>query len=254
MHRHQGQEGAGLAAEQRGPDQVQVFHGARSSGQAACDCCSTSVPLSRCSVCDAYSAAFGSWVTMTMVLPWSRLSSCSSSASPRRTGGRGRRSARRRPAASGRRRSRARSPRAAAGRRTARSACATARSARPTSCQRDLGVALALRAAEAWSAAAAARRSLRGQHRHQVVELEHEADMVGCATARAGRRPCWSMRSPSTSISPDGRRVEPADQVEQGGLAGARRAHQRDEVALVDVEVDAVQHFDLLAGRAGRSW
>src|SRR5574337_1234842 len=39
--------------------------------------CSTRVPLSRCNVCVAYSAAFGSWVTITIVLPCSRLSCCS---------------------------------------------------------------------------------------------------------------------------------------------------------------------------------
>src|SRR5690606_22736528 len=36
------------------------------------------------------------------------------------------------------------------------------------------------------------------------------------------------------------------DQVQQGGLARAGRAHQRDELATPDVEVDAVQHVDLL--------
>src|SRR5205823_3047151 len=42
-------------------------------------------------------------------------------------------------------------------------------------------------------------------------------------------------------------RVEAADQVEQGRLARARRAHQRHEVAAGDVEVDAVQDLDRLA-------
>src|SRR3546814_520550 len=37
-----------------------------------------------------------------------------------------------------------------------------------------------------------------------------------------------------------------ADHVEQGGLAGPRGSRQRDEVALVDVQVQAVQHGDLL--------
>src|SRR5207237_7599689 len=43
------------------------------------------------------------------------------------------------------------------------------------------------------------------------------------------------------------RRVDAADQVDQGGLARARRAHQRHEVAARDVEVDAVQDLDRLA-------
>ena len=85
------------------------------------------------------------------------------------------------------------------------------------------------------------------QHGHQVVELEDEAD-VGGAPARRARRSragrCAGRRS--TMLPPVGR-VEPADQVEQGGLAGARRPHQRHEVAARDVEVDAVQHLDPLA-------
>ena len=44
-----------------------------------------------------------------------------------------------------------------------------------------------------------------------------------------------------------GRRVEPAHQVEQRRLARSRRPHQRQEIALRDVEVDAFQHVDALA-------
>jgi len=40
-------------------------------------------------------------------------------------------------------------------------------------------------------------------------------------------------------------RVQSADQVEQGGLARTGRAHQRDEIAAVDVQVDAMQHLHL---------
>ena len=38
-----------------------------------------------------------------------------------------------------------------------------------------------------------------------------------------------------------GRAIEHAHDVEQGRLAAARRAHDRDELAVGDVEVDAVQ-------------
>ena len=44
-----------------------------------------------------------------------------------------------------------------------------------------------------------------------------------------------------------GRRVEPADQVEQRRLAGAGRSHQREEVARGDVERDPLEDVDLLA-------
>src|SRR4030095_3212132 len=46
--------------------------------------------------------------------------------------------------------------------------------------------------------------------------------------------------------APRGGRVEPADQVEQGGLPRAGRPHQSHEIAPRDVEVDAVQHLDAL--------
>src|SRR5262249_36763480 len=43
------------------------------------------------------------------------------------------------------------------------------------------------------------------------------------------------------------RHVEPAEQVQQRRLAGAARAHERAEVAGVDVEIEPLQHVDLLA-------
>ena len=43
-----------------------------------------------------------------------------------------------------------------------------------------------------------------------------------------------------------GGRVEPAEDIEQRRLAGARRSEQHDEFALIDVEVDVAQcmHLD----------
>jgi hypothetical protein len=47
--------------------------------------------------------------------------------------------------------------------------------------------------------------------------------------------------------SPRRGHVEAAEQVEQGRLARAARPHERDEIAGVDVEVEPLQHVDLLA-------
>ena len=101
--------------------------------------------------------------------------------------------------------------------------------------------------------------ALGGQHRQQVVELEDEADVLRAPAPTARRPTSLSMRSPPTSIAPSRRRVEPADQVEQRRLARAGRAHQREEIALRNVEVDALEHVDALAaarevpcGRRGR--
>ena len=112
--------------------------------------------------------------------------------------------------------------------------------------QRDLARACAARPSTASSAAAAARRS-----------APPSAPAAGCTTGRRSRcgaraRPrarapdSLSMRSPPTVIDPSRRRVEPADQVEQRRLARAGRAHQREEISLGDIEVDALQDVDAL--------
>src|SRR6185437_10734905 len=77
-HREEREEGAGLAPEERRPDEIEVFHDPAWAAASAATTPSTRVPLSRCSVWVAYSAAFGSWVTITTVLPCSRFSRCSS--------------------------------------------------------------------------------------------------------------------------------------------------------------------------------
>ena len=43
-------------------------------------------------------------------------------------------------------------------------------------------------------------------------------------------------------------RVEPAEHVQQGALPHARRAHDRDHLALLDGEVQIAQHVQPLAG------
>jgi len=84
-----------------------------------------------------------------------------------------------------------------------------------------------------------------GQHRHQVVELEHEADVAAAPVRELAAVHAVQALAFDLDLARR-RRVEAADEIEQRGLARARRPHQRDEVALGDVEVDAVQHFDLL--------
>ncbi len=44
--------------------------------------------------------------------------------------------------------------------------------------------------------------------------------------------------------------VEAAEQVEQSGLAGSAGAHEGDEIALVHVEVQALQHLNFLTAAA----
>src|SRR5207253_1312118 len=84
-----------------------------------------------------------------------------------------------------------------------------------------------------------------GEHRHQVVELEDEPDvarppggalrLAHAADVRAGH-----------PHGPGGGLIDSGDEIEQGRLAGPRRAHQSFERAFRNVQVDAVEHGHLL--------
>ena len=54
----------------------------------------------------------------------------------------------------------------------------------------------------------------------------------------------WVMSSPSSLIVPGARARAAADRHQQGRLAGAVGADQGHDLALADVEVDAVQRLD----------
>ncbi|MNT16934.1 hypothetical protein D3C72_1520610 [compost metagenome] len=110
--------------------------------------------------------------------------------------------------------------------------------------QRDLGIALALRRAEVGQQQRQFHVLLRGQHRHQVVELEHEADVMAAPRRQLAAAHLVDALAFDADLAARGV-VQAADQVEQGGLAGTGRAHQRDEVAAGDIQVDAVQHLHL---------
>ena len=92
---------------------------------------------------------------------------------------------------------------------------------------------------------------LRGEDRQQVERLEDEADLVA---AQLGQRLVVERRE-LVAVDLDGprrRAVEPGEDVHQRRLAGARRPHDGDEAALVDVDVDAVEGVDHgLAGAVG---
>lgn len=47
-----------------------------------------------------------------------------------------------------------------------------------------------------------------------------------------------------------GRRVETAQEIEQGGFAGTARSHEGHELALLDVEVEALKDIDCFAAAA----
>src|SRR5690606_26760566 len=72
---------------------------------------------------------------------------------------------------------------------------------------------------------------------------EHEADMVA---APGGQLACTELIDTlvfDIDLTTGGG-IQSADEVEQCGLAGAGRAHQRDEVAAGDIQIDTVQHLN----------
>ena len=69
--------------------------------------------------------------------------------------------------------------------------------------------------------------------------------MKPSARLRTAPRSLFGQRreaTPSTLHLARGRRVEPAQQMQQRALAGARRADDRDALAARDGEIDAEQH------------
>ena len=169
--------------------------------------------------------------------------------SPRRWRGRGRRSARRRPAGSGRRRSPARSRRAAAGRRRAPSGWCLRAVGRGRPAASAIAARLRLRCG---------RRQLGEQQRQLDVLLRGTAPASGCRTGRRSRR--W--RRASCASWPPRELVDAlaADRDARPRSGWSRPPIRLSSVVLpepdgpisatkspcVDVEVDAVQHLDRL--------
>src|SRR5262249_28081292 len=79
------------------------------------------------------------------------------------------------------------------------------------------------------------------QHRHEVVELEDEAHVRRAPIRELGlaeARDVLAAHEDEARI----RLVDAGDEVEERGLSGARRTHERDEVALGDVQRDVHEH------------
>ena len=84
------------------------------------------------------------------------------------------------------------------------------------------------------------------QHGQEVVELEDEADVLRAPLREltAAQRAHWHAVHFDRASR---RRIEAADQIEQRRFARPRRAHEREEIAFRDFEVDAFEHVDALA-------
>ncbi len=115
----------------------------------------------------------------------------------------------------------------------------------PHQLQRDGRVLLALRRRQLGQQQRQLDVALRREHRHQVVELKHETH-VGCPPPRQRAAAELVDVLAAHADAAGAGHIQPADQVEQGGLAGAGRPHQRKEIAFGDIQVDVMQHLDLL--------
>ena len=83
-----------------------------------------------------------------------------------------------------------------------------------------------------------------GQHRDQVVSLEDETDIVGPPTSDLRLAQVAEVLSVHKYLAARGA-IEPGDQVQEGRLARARRAHPgRETPPAFDSEVQTDQHGD----------
>ena len=79
---------------------------------------------------------------------------------------------------------------------------------------------------------------------NEIVELEDKADMLAPVSGQFG-----VVGADEVVVAPSrlaaGRRVEAAQDVEQGRLARTGRPEQHDKLALIDIEIDVPQRMDL---------
>ena len=80
---------------------------------------------------------------------------------------------------------------------------------------------------------------------NQIVELKHEADVLAAVAGERGVVEFGELL-PAVEHRAAGGHVEPAQDIEQRALAAAGRAQQHDELAGVQIEVDAAErvHVD----------
>ena len=112
--------------------------------------------------------------------------------------------------------------------------------------QRDGGALLALAARKVGQQQRQLDVFLGIQHRHQVVELEHQAYVARAPRGQAAVRQLVDSFAADLYGALAGP-IETADQIEQRGLAGSRGAHQRQELAFRNLQIESAKHVDFLA-------
>src|SRR6185295_5908750 len=87
---------------------------------------------------------------------------------------------------------------------------------------------------------------LRRQRRHQMEELEDEAEPLPSERGEGGVGAiveCLAVERDGAR----GRAVERSEEVEEGALSGPARPYDRDELPLLDLERDPTKDFERLA-------
>ena len=87
---------------------------------------------------------------------------------------------------------------------------------------------------------------VRREHRDEVVHLKDEAHVAGAPFGELAGRHVGDLIARHGNRAGGGN-VEAAQEIEQRGFSGAARPHEGDEVALIHVQIQALQHLNLLA-------
>src|SRR6266851_6997229 len=89
----------------------------------------------------------------------------------------------------------------------------------------------------------------RREHGDEVVHLENKTDVAGAPLRQLAARHVRNFVTVDGDAARGGH-VETTQEIEQRGLAGAAGPHKRDEVTLVDVEIQALENLDFFAAAA----
>src|SRR5260370_26777246 len=89
----------------------------------------------------------------------------------------------------------------------------------------------------------------RSEHWNEVVHLENKTNMAGAPLRQLTAGQVRNFVAVDGDAAGRGN-IETAKQIEQRGFAGAAGAYERDKVALVHVEIQSLQHLNLLTAAA----
>ena len=87
---------------------------------------------------------------------------------------------------------------------------------------------------------------VRSENRDEVVHLKDEANVAGAPFGELAGRHVGDLIARHGNGAGGGD-VEAAEEIEQGGFSGAARPHESHEVALIHVQIEALQDLNLLA-------